>query len=147
MATYDVVKKFKSRFPTTICWRLKKHCELIDKNLNPNEEILYAFAGQNNSAHSTIFDTAVLVLTNERLMIAQDRIVVGYKVSTITPEVYNDLQINAGIIWGTVTIDTIKETVLFSNIAKKALPEIQKKISSFMMEAKKKYKNNKEDSE
>ena len=107
--------------------------------------MLYAFAAQNNGTHDSIFDTAVLALTSERLIIAQDRIVIGYKVSTITPDLYNDLQVNAGIIWGTVTIDTIKETVIFSNISKRALSEIQRNITSFMIEAKKKYKDREEE--
>ena len=51
---------------------------------------------------------------------------------------------NAGIIWGTIKIDTIKETVIYSNISKRALPEIQKNITSFMIEAKKKYKDKKD---
>lgn len=72
-------------------------------------------------------------------MIAQDRILVGYKLNTITPDLYNDMQVSAGIIWGTVTIDTMKETIIFSNISKKALSEIQINISSFMIEAKKKF--------
>lgn len=143
-STYELVKDFKNRYPATICWRVRKHCALVDKNLNPNEKVLYAFAAQNNGAHNSIFDTAVLALTTERLIIAQDRIVIGYKVSTITPDLYNDLQANAGIIWGTITIDTIKETVIFSNISRRALPEIQKNITSFMIEAKKKYKDKKD---
>ena len=142
--TYELVRDFKNRYPATICWRTKKHCSLVDRNLNPNEKVLYAFAAQNNGTHDSIFDTAVLALTTERLIIAQDRIVIGYKVSTITPDLYNDLEANAGIIWGTITIDTIKETVVFSNISKRALPEIQKNITSFMIEAKKKYKDKKD---
>ena len=64
--------------------------------------------------------------------------IVGYKVNSITPELYNDMQVNAGIIWGTITIDTMKEVVHFSNISKKALPEIQTTINSYMLEEKKK---------
>ena len=48
------------------------------------------------------------------------------------------MQVNAGIIWGTITIDTMKEVVHFSNISKKALPEIQTTINSYMLEEKKK---------
>ena len=118
-STYDLVKEFKKKYPATICWRIKKHAALVDKNLNPNEKVLYAFAAQNNQAHSSIFDTGVLALTNERIIIVQDRIIVGYKVNTITPDLYNDMQINAGIIWGVVTIDTLKETIIFSNISKR----------------------------
>ena len=38
-----------------------------------------------------------------------------------------------------ITIDTMKETIYFSNLSKQALPEIQKEITSYMMEAKTKY--------
>ncbi len=143
-STYELVKNFKKRYPSTICWRCKKHSKLVDNYLNENEEVLFAFAAQNDGTHESIFNTAVLALTNERLLIAQDRVLVGYKVNNITPDLYNDMQINAGIIWGTVTIDTMKETIEFSNISKKALSEIQKNITSFMITAKKNYQNTKE---
>lgn len=147
MATYDLVKDFKNRFPSTICWRTKKHAALIDKNLNLGEKVVFAFAAQNDDTHQSIFNTAVLALTNERIIIAQDHILFGYKINTITPDLYNDMQLYSGIIWGTITIDTMKETVYFSNISKKALFEIQNKITSFMIEAKKNYqKSSKEDS-
>ena len=144
--TYELVKEFKKKYPSTICWRLKKHSALIDKNLGQKERVLYAFAAQNDETHKSIFNTAVLVLTNERLLVAQDRILTGYKVNSITPALYNDMQVNAGIIWGTVTVDTLKETVVFSNVGKRSLPEIQKTISSFMIKAKKHCPNNKKDS-
>jgi hypothetical protein len=145
-STYELVKGFKNKYKSTICWRIKKHAALIDKNLNQNEEVLYAFAAQYDDTHKSIFDTAVIALTTERIIIAQDRIVVGYKVNTITPDLYNDMQINAGIIWGTITIDTAKELITFSNISKKALSEIQITISTFMIENKKKYSTTKKDS-
>lgn len=140
MATaYDLVKEFKKRYPSTICWwRTKKHAKLVDDNLNAGEEVIYAFAAQNNNDHGSIFDTAVLALTNQRLIVAQNRLLIGYKINSITPQLYNDMQINAGIIWGTVTIDTMKEVIYFSNISKKALPEIQVTVNSYMVEAKKK---------
>lgn len=145
-STYDIVKEFKRKYKTTICWRIKKHSRLIDKNLNPNEEVLYAFAAQNDDTHKSIFNTAVLALTTERLLIAQDYILIGYHINSITPDLYNDMQVFAGIIWGTITIDTVKEVMNFSNISKRALPEIQTKISSFMIEAKKKYPEKSKDS-
>lgn len=137
--TYDYVREFKKKYPATInWWRTKKHSDLVDRNLNPNETVIYAFAAQNNNDHGSIFDTAVLALTTQRIIVAQDRLIVGYKVNSITPELYNDMQVNAGIIWGTITIDTMKEVVHFSNISKKALPEIQTTINSYMLEEKKK---------
>lgn len=144
-STYQLVREFKKRYGATISWwRTKKHSALVDKNLNEGEEVTYAFAAQNDSTHGSIFNTAVLAVTNERIIIAQDRLLIGYKVSTITPDLYNDMQINAGIIFGTITIDTLSETIYFSNIDKRALSEIQKNISSFMIEAKKKFYSKKD---
>lgn len=142
--TYELVKEFKNKYSGTVAWRMKSHAGLVDKNLFPDEEVLYAFAAQNDDTHKSIFNTAVIALTNKRIIIAQKRIIFGYKVSTVTPELYNDMQINAGIIWGTLTIDTMKEVIHFSNISKKALSEIQITISSFMTEAKAKL-NKKDD--
>ena len=53
---------------------------------------------------------------------------------------YNDLKVTGGIIWGKVSIDTIKEYVILSNIGNNALPEIETEISGYMMEIKKKYR-------
>ena len=52
---------------------------------------------------------------------------------------FNDLEVYEGLIWGMITIDTVKELVNLSNIDKKALPEIETNVTSFMMEEKKKY--------
>lgn len=138
--TYKYVKEFKNKYPFTITWwRLKAHSNLVDKYLHPNEKVIYAFAGQNDNSYSSIFNTAVLALTNERIIVAQDRLIVGYKLASVTPDLYNDLTIDAGLIWGTVKIDTVKEIIYFSNLSKKSLPEIQNKISHYMIEAKKQY--------
>ena len=102
------VLEFKKRYPSTIMWRVKKHC-------------------------------AVLCVTSDRLLIGQDQILYGYTLNSITPEMYNDLQIFSGIFWGKICIDTVKEVMYFSNFSKKALPEVQSIISMYMMEAKKMY--------
>jgi len=133
------VLEFKKRYPSTIMWRIKKHCAVVQKHLNPKEKVLYAFAGQMNDSATKIFDTAVLCLTSDRIIIAQDQILYGYTMSSITPEMYNDLQIFSGIFWGKITIDTVKEVIHFSNFTKKALPEIESIISMYMLEAKKLY--------
>ena len=146
-STYEIVKKFKNKYPGTICWRIKKHSKLVDQNLYPDEVVNYAFAAQNNTSHGNIFDTAVLAITNKRLIIAQDYILFGYDLNSITPDLYNDMQVHAGIIWGMITIDTIKETIYFSNLSKQALSEIQKEITSYMMEAKAKYYKKEENKE
>lgn len=138
--TYKLVKQFKNNYPSTITWfRLKAHSKLVDKYLHPNEKVLYAFPGQNDNVKTSWFNTAILALTNERIIIAQNKLIVGYKLTSVTPDLYNDITINCGLIWGIVKIDTVKEVIYFSNLSKKSLSEIQYKISSYMIEAKKAY--------
>ena len=144
---YKFVKDFKHRYRSTIVFRLKKHSAVIEKNLNPGEEVLYAFPAQKNEVTSEVFSSCVVVLTNRRIMIGQKRLLWGYFLSSITPDMFNDLTVSTGLIWATIQIDTIKELVVLTNIDKDAATEIQSKITSFMMEEKKKYairENNKE---
>ena len=72
------VLEFKKRYPSTIMWRVKKHCAVVEKHLNPGEKVLYAFAAQMNDNATNIFDTAVLCVTSDRLLIGQDQILYGY---------------------------------------------------------------------
>lgn len=137
---YDQVCMFKAKYPHTITWfRLKKHAAIVEKHLNPDEEPIYSFAGQRNNDMLDIWSTCVVCLTNKRILIGQDNIIVGYTLNSITPDLFNDMQIYQGILFGKITIDTIKETVYITNLDKRALPEVETAISSFMMEEKKKY--------
>lgn len=136
---YEKLKKFKKQYPSTIAWRLKKHASVIERHLNPGETVTYVFAAQKGLSAIDIFSTFVIVLTNKRILLAQKRVLFGYTFLAITPDMFNDLTVDSGIIWGRVFIDTIKETVLLSNISKKALNEIETQITEYMMEEKKKY--------
>ena len=137
---YDQVCLYKAKYPGTITWfRLRKHAAVVEKHLNDNEEPIYTFAGQKNDNVLDVWSTCVVCLTNKRLIIAQDHILVGYTLSSITPDMFNDLQVYSGILFGKTTIDTLKETVVLTNLDKKCLPEIETQITSFMMEEKKKY--------
>jgi hypothetical protein len=138
--TYKMVMDFKKKYPTGLVFRLKQHCEIIDKHLNPGEEVIYAFTAQKNSNFWEIFNTSVIALTNKRIMIGTKRVLWGYFFTSITPDMFNDLTVNNGLFWGNVIIDTIKEEVTLSNIPSKALPEIETQITDYMMEAKKAYK-------
>ena len=141
---YELVHEFKRKYPLTISFRLKRHCEIIEKHLNPGEEIIYAFPAQKNASVLEIFYTNVVALTNKRIMIATKRLFFGYFFITITPDMFNDLTVRKGIIFGSVMIDTIKEKVILSNIDPNALPEIESTITDYMMEEKKKYPKNEE---
>lgn len=137
---YDQVAMFKAKYPGTITWwRLKKHAKVLEEHINPDEEPLFSFAGQKTHETWDFFSTAVLTVTNKRIIVGQDHILTGYTLNSVTPDMYNDLEVYAGIIWGRVTIDTIKEKIVFTNIDKKALGEIETQISSRMMEEKQKY--------
>ncbi len=139
---YDQVCMFKSKYPRTITWwRLKKHAKVIEQHLNADEEPLYSFAGQKNDDMLDIFSTSVLCLTNKRILIGQDHILTGYTLNSITPDLFNDMQVYSGILFGKITIDTLKEVVVFTNLDKRSLPEIETAISNNMMEQKKKYGN------
>ena len=140
-SVYKMVLEFKTRHPWTIGWRIKQNSSVVEMHLNPDEEVIYAFIAQKNDNPFNIFGSAVVALTNKRILIGRKRVVVGYFLNSITPDMYNDLTVTSGILWGKVYIDTIKEFVTLSNISKPALREIETEITSYMMEAKKKYKD------
>jgi hypothetical protein len=127
------------KYPFTIGWRLNSHCKIIEEHLNPGEKVLYAFTAQKNDNPFNILTTCVVALTDKRLLIAQKRVLFGYFFYSITPDMFNDMEIKMGLLWGKVYIDTIKELVVLSNISRKALVEIETAISEYMMEEKKKY--------
>ena len=142
---YDNLKLFVDKYPGCVTWfRLKKHCEIVDKHLNPNEKIDFVVAGQLDDNHLSFFNTGVLAVTSERLIVAQNRLLIGYKFSSITPDLYNDMQVDCGLLWGTLCIDTVKEKIHVSNLDKNSLAEIETSITMFMHEAKKKNKNDDE---
>lgn len=137
---YKQVSEFKKKYPMTVSWRIKEHCKICALHLNPDEDIIYAFAAQKNDNPLDIFTTYVIVLTNKRILLASKREFFGYFFTAITPDMFNDLNVKMGIIWGKVTIDTIKEIVTLSNIQREALPEIETNITEYMMREKRRYK-------
>lgn len=137
--TYSLAKSFKKKYSNTIAWRIKRHCNVIDEHLNSDEEVLYVFLGQKNRSSFDFMNTNVVVLTNKRLMFATKRLLFGYFLTSVTPDMFNDISVKEVLLWGRVSIDTVKEKINLSNIDKDALPEIQNKISEYMMEEKKKY--------
>ena len=139
MSIYNEVIKFKRKHSGTLAFRLKEHSRILDKHLNPDEKIIYVFAGQKNRSSIALPNTFVVVLTNKRLLLARKRLIFGYFFYAITPDMFNDLKVSSGIIWGKIIIDTVKELVFISNISKDALDEIETEITEYMMEEKKKY--------
>ena len=142
--TLQSLREFKSKYPFTIAWRLRAHSKVIEKHLNPGETVNFVFAAQKGFSSFDIFSTFVVVLTNKRILLAQKRVLWGYTYLSVTPDMFNDLTIKQGIIWGRVIIDTIKEKVFLSNIDTNALPEIDDHVTMYMLKQK---KNEKKESE
>ena len=132
----ELLSQFKQKYPFTIGWRLEKNSRVILDHLYNDEEIDYAFYAQKNDNPFNILGTGVIALTNKRLIIGRDRVVIGYFFDSITPDMFNDLKVKSGIFFGKIEIDMLKERIILSNIDKRALTEIEKNISEFMTEAK-----------
>ena len=135
---YEKVKIYKKKYPGTISWRLKAHSKVIEKHLNPGETVKFVFAAQKNDRSYQIFSTYVIALTNKRILLAQKRLLFGYLFLAITPDMFNDITVKSGIIWGKIVIDTVKEKVFLSNVSKSALPRIETEITEYMMRERKK---------
>ena len=138
LTVYEQVLEFKRKYGMSVIWRLKKNSKVIEKHLNPDENVLYACAAQKNNNPFDIFSTAVITLTDKRLLIGRKRVIFGYFLDSITPEMFNDLKVLSGVIWGKIHIDTVNELVTLSNIDKRALDEIETMITSYMMNEKQK---------
>ena len=136
MSIYEQALNFKRKYPKTIAWRLKAHSKIAQIHLNPNEKVKFVFACQKNSKSYEIFRTYVVVVTDKRIMVAQKRLLFGYFFISVTSDMYNDLTVMMGLLWGKVCIDTVKEVIMLSNIQKEALPEIETANSQSMMEIK-----------
>ncbi len=137
--SYNLVKKFMNKFSMTIAWRIKHHCKVIDKHLNDGEKILYIFAGQKNDSFISIFNTYVIAFTNKRIILATKRVLFGYFFKSITPDMYNDLTIHRGLIWGSIILDTMKEVITITNIDIRALDDVETNVTEIMLKHKKEF--------
>lgn len=137
---FDMVKSYRKSYPGGIAWRIKQHSDVIEKHLNPGEDVLFAFPGQKNIGPLEWFDTYVVAITSKRILLGHKNLLWGYMLSSVTPDMYNDLLVRQGILWGKITIDTVKEQIILSNLPKNGLDEIETQISEYMMQQKQLYK-------
>lgn len=135
----EKAKEFKRRYPLTLSFRTAYHARLLEEYLNPDEDIISVFTGQKSNNIFDIVSSCVVVLTTNRILIGQKRVVFGHFFSAITPDLFNDLKVSAGIIWSTMIIDTMKEVVTISHVDNRAADEIETAITSYMINEKKKY--------
>ena len=87
---YRQVLRFKEKYPMTIGWRIKQNASIVEKHLNPDEKVIYAFIAQKNDNVFNIFNSAVVALTNKRILIGRKRVIVGY----FLKEVFNTFSIS-----------------------------------------------------
>ncbi len=146
---YEKASSFLKRHPGTVAWRVKKHCRVAENLINNDEKILYAFIAQKGPSALDIVSTHVVVITDKRIVVAQKRLIFGYLYYSITPDMFNDFTIKMGLIWGNAIIDTIKETVVLSNLSSSALREVETVLTKYIMQKKRELENgiSKEDKE
>ena len=138
---YTLAKRFKNKYFGTVCFRIRAHSNVIVNHLNQDEKLYYVFCGQKNGFQRELFNSCVIALTNERIMIATKRVLWGYFLITIKPDRFNDLKVQSGLFCGRILIDTAKEKVAISNLAKGSLKEVETAITTYI----EKYKNKKID--
>ncbi len=134
---YDLAKQFKRRYPMTVAWRIKAHAKVAERHLFSDEKIEYVFLGQKNSGSLDFVNTNIVVVTDRRIMLATKRLVFGYFFKSITLDMFNDLTVKRGLIWGRVIIDTVKEVVILTNISPSALTEIDENITKLILRKRK----------
>lgn len=138
--TYREVNKlvadFLKKYPFTITWRLRQHSKILAKHLNPGEKIFYIFPAQKNANTFDIYSTCIVAFTDKRILIAQKNVLWGYKLFSVTPDMFNDFEVYKGLIFGRLDIDTIKEVIKLSDIDPRALVEIESNLSEYLTKIK-----------
>ena len=133
---YQKANEFLKKYPLTITWRVRQHSKIMAKHINPDEEILYLFTAQKNDTALDIFSSCIVAFTSQRILIVQKRLLPGYRLNSITPDLFNDFQVYKGFVFGKVTIDTAKEVVHLTNLDPKSLPEIETNLSEYLLHEK-----------
>jgi ribosomal protein L37AE/L43A len=86
-----------------------KHFELIENSLMKDEEILMTFIGLHNYISMTKHDSNfAYAVTNKRMIMAQKK-VIGERFQTVSLDNVNDITFTSGVVFGVMTVDTIKE--------------------------------------
>ncbi len=135
---YTLAKRFKNQYFGTICFRIGAHSSVIVDHLNPDEKLYYVFCGQKGGSQKEIFTSCVVALTNERIIVATKRVLWGYFLTAVKPDLFNDLKVQSGVFFGKILIDTAKEKIAISNLSKKSLKEVETAISTYIDKYKKK---------
>ncbi|MBQ8892126.1 MAG: PH domain-containing protein [Bacilli bacterium] len=143
---YNLARRFQNKYFGTIAFRIRAHSNVVADHINKDEKVLYVFCGQKGGSNREIFSSCVVALTNQRIIIGTKRVLWGYFLTTITPDLFNDLKVQSGLLFGRILIDTAKEKVAISNLAKSSLKEVETAISTYISKYKTNKKSEKEES-
>ena len=124
MSIYELVCRFKKKYPMTVAWRLEAHSKLAEDVLDNDEELRYVFTAQKNMSRQDVMSTNVILITTKRTYFVHDRIIPGNFVTTIKNSMINDINAKNGLIWGSLIIDSVKEEIVLSNIDRNSIPGI-----------------------
>ena len=117
------------------------HFKLIENLLRSDEEVKVVFIGIHNyistTKHNSNFAYAI---TNDRIVMAQKK-VIGENIITVSLDNINDITFTSGMLFGVLTIDTIKEKF---NVAldKVRAKNIHDKVQAVLEESHKLTKSN-----
>ena len=111
------------------------HFKIIEKNLAPDEDVLFAFIGLHNyisvSKHDNNFAYAV---TTKRFLMGQKK-VIGEVFQSVAFNKINDITLQTGLVYGVITIDAQTETFNVAVIKHQAL-NINSKIHDLLLDLK-----------
>ena len=136
---YMMVANFLKKYPWTISWRIRQHTKVLAKHINSGEEILYIFPAQKNPNPFDIFSTCIVAFTSKRIVIAQKRVIWGYLLMSVTPDMFNDFEVYKGMLLGRLDIDTIKEVIRLSDLDPRCLVELETNLSEYLLKVKPKF--------
>lgn len=112
--------------------QMRKHFELAASQLGPNEEATVCFIGLHNFVSMTNHaNNFAYVVTTDRIIMAQKK-VIGQTVKFVNLNNLNDITMSTGLVFGTLTFDTLKETFNVG-VNKSVIANIHNLVSNFVM--------------
>lgn len=90
-------------------WAIK-HFKVLEKNLRNDEEVYMTFIGLKDFISMTKHDSNyAYAITNKRIIFGQRKLI-GENFKSVVFDRINDISSSLGMVFGTVTIDTLGET-------------------------------------
>lgn len=137
---YEEAREFRKKYPLTVAFRLKANSAVVQKHLDAGETPLYTFVGQKRKDRMGRNQTAVVTITDKRILIGRSKLFnFGYTLNVITPDMFNDLRVECGPVFGSVILDTVKEKVVITHLDRRSLDDIENHVSGTMTNLKKEY--------